>query len=135
MQELDEILKKIERYIEIYQMPPLGREVEGTVELLKECRNVIRKHMNDANGTFAFDFSSTDSFDCPCGRHYVHMKMPPKLVFCPECKEKVRNNRTDICPECRKKLYEYEKKYNCIVDIEIIGAPGEPGGRAEQEEV
>lgn len=31
MQELDEILKKIERYIEIYQMPPLGREVEGTV--------------------------------------------------------------------------------------------------------
>lgn len=47
MQELDEILKKIERYIEIYQMPPLGREVEGTVELLKECRNVIRKHMND----------------------------------------------------------------------------------------
>lgn len=112
MQELDEILKKIERYIEIYQMPPLGREVEGTVELLKECRNVIRKHMNDANGTFAFDFSSTDSFDCPCGRHYVHMKMPPKLVFCPECEGKVRNNRTDICPECRKKLYEYEKKYN-----------------------
>lgn len=46
MQELAKILKKIERYIKIYQMPPLGREVEGTVELLEECRNIIRKQIN-----------------------------------------------------------------------------------------
>lgn len=53
MPELDGILKKIERYIKIYQMPPLGREVVGTVELLEECRNIIRKHMNG---------------DSPCGK-------------------------------------------------------------------
>lgn len=47
MQELAKILKKIERYIKIYQMPPLGREAEGTVELLEECRNIIRNHVND----------------------------------------------------------------------------------------
>lgn len=127
MEELEKILEAMDIKI----AGSMGKKREG----LLEARDVIRKHMNDANGTFAFDFSSTDSFDCPCGRHYVHVKMPPKLVFCPECEEKVRNNRTDICPECRKKLYEYEKKYNCIVDIGIIGAPGEPGGRAEQEEV
>lgn len=46
MQELEKILKKIERYIKIYQMPPLGREAEGTVELLEECRNIIRKQIN-----------------------------------------------------------------------------------------
>lgn len=46
MQELAKILKKIERYIKIYQMPPLGREAEGTVELLEECRNIIRKQIN-----------------------------------------------------------------------------------------
>ena len=27
-------------------MPPLGREAEGTVELLEECRNIIRKQIN-----------------------------------------------------------------------------------------
>lgn len=153
MQELENILeemKKIKngnRKEKLYaKYPPNSKEQkalnaysqgyeDGTDNFYNVMVDIIRKHMNDANGTFAFDFSSTDSFDCPCGRHYVHVKMPPKLVFCPECEEKVRNNRTDICPECRKKLYEYEKKYNCIVDIGIIGAPGEPGGRAEQEEV
>lgn len=136
MQELEKILKDIEQAKgeSWYRMNDhvTKSRIDGAIERITD---IIRKHMNDANGTFAFDFSSTDSFDCPCGRHYVHVKMPPKLVFCPECEEKVRNNRTDICPECRKKLYEYEKKYNCIVDIGIIGAPGEPGGRAEQEEV
>lgn len=135
MRELEKILEEIDEKMVLLRSEKHsldymagGFDVEGMI------KGIIRKHMKEANGTFAFDFSSTDSFDCPCGRHYVHIKMPPKLVFCPECEEKVRNNRTDICPECRKKLYEYEKKYNCIVDIGIIGAPGEPGGSPDQDE-
>lgn len=34
--------EKIEAYIKTYQKPPYGREVEGTVELLEECKNAIR---------------------------------------------------------------------------------------------
>ena len=89
--------------------------------------DIIRKHMNDKSETYAFDFANTESFDCPCGRHYVHLAIPPKLEFCEKCKEKVRNNRTDICPKCRKKLYEYEKKYNCVVDIGMNGYDGARG--------
>lgn len=69
----------------------------------------------------------TKSFDCPCGRHYKHIDVPPRIVFCPECEVKVENDETDLCPECRKKLYEYEKKYNCIVDIGVNGPPGPAG--------
>lgn len=83
--------------------------------------------MNDKSETYAFDFANTEAFDCPCGRHYVHLAIPPKLEFCEKCKEKVRNNRTDICPKCRKKLYEYEKKYNCVVDIGMNGCDGARG--------
>ena len=91
------------------------------------CKVIIRKHMNDKSETYAFDFANTEAFDCPCGRHYVHLAIPPKLEFCEKCKEKVRNNRTDICPKCRKKLYEYEKKYNCVVDIGMNGCDGARG--------
>lgn len=48
----------------------------------------------------------------------------PELEFCPECEEKVRNNRTDICTECRQKKQEYEKAYHCTVDLGINGPPG-----------
>lgn len=34
MQELKKILKEIDKYISLYNTPPTGREVEGTVELL-----------------------------------------------------------------------------------------------------
>ena len=34
--------EKIEAYIKAYQKPPYGREVEGTVELLEECKDAIR---------------------------------------------------------------------------------------------
>ena len=47
MQELDKILKQIDQYVRLYQTPPFGREIEGTVELLEVCGNIIRKHMND----------------------------------------------------------------------------------------
>lgn len=33
----------------------------------------------------------------------------------------------NICPKCRKKLYEYEKKYNCVVDIGMNGCDGARG--------
>jgi len=97
------------------------------VHELAVVRDIIRKHMNDKSETYAFDFANTEAFDCPCGRHYVHLAIPPKLEFCEKCKEKVRNNRTDICPKCRKKLYEYEKKYNCVVDIGMNGCDGARG--------
>lgn len=47
MQELEKILEEIEQYIKVYQTPPFGREVEGTVELLERCRDIILMHMND----------------------------------------------------------------------------------------
>lgn len=47
MQRLEKILEKIRWYIMAYQAPPFGREVEGTVELLKQCQDIIRNHMND----------------------------------------------------------------------------------------
>ena len=100
---------------------------DGTDNFYNVMVDIIRKHMNDKSETYAFDFANTEAFDCPCGRHYVHLAIPPKLEFCEKCKEKVRNNRTDICPKCRKKLYEYEKKYNCVVDIGMNGCDGARG--------
>ena len=47
MQELEKILEEISKYVKVYKTPPFGREVEGTVELLERCRDIIRKHMND----------------------------------------------------------------------------------------
>ena len=44
---LEKILEEIDAYIEEYHKPPYGLEVEGTVELLQECKDIIRKHMND----------------------------------------------------------------------------------------
>lgn len=46
MQKLEKILEEIDRYIAAYKKPPMGREVEGTVDLLEKCRSVIRKYMN-----------------------------------------------------------------------------------------
>lgn len=40
---MKEIVEKIDRYIEIYKTPPTGREVQGTVELLEECKSIIAK--------------------------------------------------------------------------------------------
>lgn len=89
--------------------------------------NIIRKHMIRNSGTFAFDFTSVNWFECSCGQHYVHIERPPEIEFCPECKEKVANDETDLCPECLRKLYEYEEKYHCIVDIGMKGPTGDPG--------
>lgn len=133
MQELEKILEEMKESSimvatskEHYIHPQDGRFVEEVV-LLNDVEEIIRKHMNDNSGTYGFDFSSVDSFDCPCGRRYVHIWRPPKLEFCPECKVKVENDRTDICPECQRKLREYEEKYHCIVDIGVRGLPGPPG--------
>lgn len=48
MQELKKILEEIDAYIEEYHKPPYGIEVEGTVELLQKCKDIIRKHMYDS---------------------------------------------------------------------------------------
>lgn len=141
MQELEKILEEMKGLIEKHKNKAyelVAREpltqcyTEADIEQIKVhelavVRDIIRKHMNDKSETYAFDFANTESFDCPCGRHYVHLAIPPKLEFCEKCKEKVRNNRTDICPKCRKKLYEYEKKYNCVVDIGMNGCDGARG--------
>lgn len=133
MQELEKILEEIEsEYLmcrckndEVCPYPEsIGCCYDRAISKVSE---IIRKHMNDNSGTYGFDFSSVDSFDCPCGRRYVHIWRPPKLEFCPECKVKVENDRTDICPECQRKLREYEEKYHCIVDIGMRGLPGPPG--------
>lgn len=44
---LEKILEEIDKYISLYNTPPTGREVEGTVELLERCRDIIRKHMEN----------------------------------------------------------------------------------------
>lgn len=43
MERLTEI---IEKYIEAYQLPPFGREVDGTVELLQEVSNKLAEYEN-----------------------------------------------------------------------------------------
>lgn len=45
MQKLEKILEEIDRYIAAYKKPPMGMEVEGTVDLLEKCRSVICKYM------------------------------------------------------------------------------------------
>ena len=47
MQELKKILEEIDEYIRLYSDPPIWIEAEGTVKLLRKCKNIIRKHMND----------------------------------------------------------------------------------------
>ncbi len=47
MQELKKILKEIDEYIRLYSDPPMRIEAEGTVKILRKCKNIIRKHMND----------------------------------------------------------------------------------------
>ena len=133
MQELEKILEEIENTFKenienIEDENGVHHFVIDSFTATFLAKEIIRKHMNDKSETYAFDFANTESFDCPCGRHYVHLAIPPKLEFCEKCKEKVRNNRTDICPKCRKKLYEYEKKYNCVVDIGMNGCDGARGG-------
>lgn len=122
-------MNDLEKILEEIQMRANAQFARYTKPLIavEDVEKIIRKHMDYNRGTFAFDFSKTDSFDCPCGRHYKHIDVPPRIVFCPECEVKVENDETDLCPECRKKLYEYEKKYNCIVDIGVNGPPGAAG--------
>lgn len=44
---LEKILEEIDKYISLYNTPPAGREVEGTVELLERCKEIIHKHMEN----------------------------------------------------------------------------------------
>lgn len=37
----EKLTEKIDHYIKRYNEPPYGREIEGTVELLQECKNAI----------------------------------------------------------------------------------------------
>lgn len=47
MQELNKIIAEIDRYIVAYKTPPTGIEVEGTVSLLENLKDIIQKHLND----------------------------------------------------------------------------------------
>lgn len=38
-----DLISKIQHYIDVYETIPTGREVEGTVELLEECRNALKQ--------------------------------------------------------------------------------------------
>ena len=44
---LEKILEEIDAYIEEYHKPPYGLEVKGAVKLLQECKDIIRKRIND----------------------------------------------------------------------------------------
>lgn len=41
---MDRLTERIEKYIEAYQLPPFGREVDGTVELLQEVSNKLAEY-------------------------------------------------------------------------------------------
>lgn len=43
---LEKILEEIERYIKAYNEPPYGRAVQGTVELLTKCKDIIREYID-----------------------------------------------------------------------------------------
>ena len=42
----EKILEKIDLYIRCYSQPPYGREIEGTVELLKEVKDALSEQTN-----------------------------------------------------------------------------------------
>lgn len=48
MNGLEKILEEIDLYIEAYNSPPYGIEVDGTTDLLAKCASIIRKHTTDA---------------------------------------------------------------------------------------
>lgn len=41
---MERLTERIEKYIEAYQLPPFGREVDGTVELLHEILNKLEEY-------------------------------------------------------------------------------------------
>lgn len=43
MIEEKKLIEKIDLYIKSYSQPPYGREVEGTVELLEEIKDMLRE--------------------------------------------------------------------------------------------
>ena len=42
----ERLTERIEKYIEAYQLPPFGIEVDGTVELLQEVSNKLDEYEN-----------------------------------------------------------------------------------------
>ena len=76
MQELEKILEEIE-HLEKIQFSSYTKPLI-TIE---DVEKIIRKHMNDKSETYAFDFANTEAFDCPCGRHYVHLAIPPTTIY------------------------------------------------------
>ena len=76
MQELEKILEEIE-HLEKIQFSSYTKPLI-TIE---DVEKIIRKHMNDKSETYAFDFANTEAFDCPCGRHYVHLGHISVLLF------------------------------------------------------
>lgn len=41
MQGTEKIAETIDKYIKLYNTPPYGREIDGTVELLAKCKEII----------------------------------------------------------------------------------------------
>ena len=41
---MERLTERIEKYIEAYQLPPFGREVDGTVELLQEVSKKLAEY-------------------------------------------------------------------------------------------
>lgn len=41
---MEKLTERIEKYIEAYQLPPFGREVDGTVELLQEVLKKLAEY-------------------------------------------------------------------------------------------
>ena len=48
----------------------------------------------------------------------------PEIGFCSTCKAVLHSGGHSLCSDCVSKVREYEKKYHCVVDIGLCGAPG-----------
>lgn len=83
---MERLTERIEKYIEAYQLPPFGREVDGTVELLQE---VLKKL------AYYEDAEEQDLL--------LWLPVAPNTTVYEVC------NNTDACCECEY----FEKGYCC----------------------
>lgn len=101
-EEMEELIKKLKAYAELYRKEPYGREVEGTAELLEEAAAFVqeakesvgkmkKRYMDGIPVDFEGD-DADDEIQCPyCGygvaRNDDYADMKPK--HCPECGTKL----------------------------------------------
>lgn len=92
---MEEMIQKLQTYAKAYDESPLGREVEGTKELLMETAAYLQSLKTQYQDGQKVYREGDDESD---------------LIFCPHCRADVATNddypemRPAHCPDCGTKL-------------------------------